>query len=64
MYLWNELRSKVKVKVIQSCMTLCDPMDYTDSKSLFCYLIYLQVLHKKDLLSSRIDALYWEIVYQ
>ena len=42
-YLWNELRSKVKVT--QSCLTLCDPMDYTDSKSLLCYLMDLQVLH-------------------
>ena len=53
------------MKVTQSCPTLCNPMDYTDSKSLFCYLMDLQVLHtKKDLLSSRIDALYWELVYQ
>ena len=32
---WNfadidpSLNSKVKVKVAQSCLTLCDPMDYT-----------------------------------
>ena len=25
--MWGSL--KVKVKVIQSCLTLCDPMDYT-----------------------------------
>ena len=26
---WTELRERVKVKVTQSCPTLCDPMDYT-----------------------------------
>ena len=26
---WTDSKSEVKVKVIQSCPTLCDPMDYT-----------------------------------
>ena len=27
--IYNKVFMKVKVKVVQSCLTLCDPMDYT-----------------------------------
>ena len=29
LYRYNYIMWKVKVKVTQSCLTLCDPMDYT-----------------------------------